>query len=164
VVDEIFTTFTTRPDIRQPLFSQYCDGRRVSCPNWLSQWGSKDLGEAGYLAADILKRYYGSDIFLMQAVQVEGVPPSYPGTVLQTGSSGPAVRTIQEQLNAIARNYPAIPTLAVDGVFGPRTREAVQRFQTIFKMQSDGLVGFATWYRLSDVYVAVTRLAEGTPR
>lgn len=160
VVDSIFNTYITRPGIRQPLFTQYCDGQRVTCPNWLSQWGSKYLGDQGYDAVSILRNYYGSDIYLMGAESVAGVPSSFPGTALQTGSSGPAVRTIQEQLNAISNNYPAIPKSRVDGVFGEGTRDAVLAFQKIFKIPQSGIVDFATWYRISDIYVAVARLAE----
>jgi len=160
VVDDIFTTFITRPGIRQPLLTQYCDGKAVSCPNWMTQWGSKALGDQGYSAIDILKSYYGYDIYLMEAQKVAGVPSSYPGTLLQMGSTGESVRVIQEQLNAISNNYPAIPKVRVDGVFGDDTRIAVEIFQNIFRLSSDGIVGFNTWYRLSHIYVAVTRMAE----
>ncbi len=160
VVDDLFTTFITRPNIRQPLFTQYCDGARTSCPGWLSQWGSKNLGERGFNSIDILKNYYGQDIFLMQAERVEGVPQSYPGTILQLGSTGAAVRTIQEQLNAISNNFPAIGRLAVDGIYGPRTRESVETFQRVFNLPTSGIVDFATWYEISNIFVAVTRMAE----
>jgi len=160
VVDNIFTTFITRPGIRQPLFTQYCDGKRVSCPNWMTQWGSKALGDQGYSAINILKSFYGYDIYLMAAQKVAGVPMSYPGTVLQMGSIGESVRVIQEQLNAISNNFPAIPKVRVDGVFGEDTRVAVETFQNIFRLSSDGIVGFNTWYKLSHIYVAVTRMAE----
>lgn len=160
VVDDIFTTFITRPGIRQPLLAQYCDGKRVTCPGWMTQWGSMSLGEQGYLAIDILKHYYGGDIFLMQAQKVAGVPKSFQGVNLQTGSSGPEVRTIQEQLNAISNHYPAIKKIRVDGIFGSATREAVETFQQVFRLSPDGIVGFSTWYRISNIYVAVTRMAE----
>ena len=159
-VDDLFTTFVTKPEIRQPLFTQYCDGIRTSCPNWLQQWGSKTLGEQGYNAIDILKNYYGQDIFLLGAKKVAGIPVSYPGTALQTGSTGANVRTIQEQLNAISNNYPAIAKLRVDGVFGAKTRDSVVTFQNIFSLPASGVVDFATWYKISDVYVAVAGLAE----
>lgn len=160
VVDNIFTSFITRPGIRQPLLTQYCDGKNVSCPDWMSQWGSKDLGDQGYTAIDILKRFYGYDVYLMQAEKVAGVPMSYPGTVLQTGSTGEHVRVIQEQLNTISNNFPAIRKIRVDGIFGEETRNAVETFQNIFRLSSDGIVGFSTWYRISDIYTAVTRMAE----
>lgn len=160
VVDNIFTTYITKPGLRQPLLAQYCDGRQVSCPGWMTQWGSMSLGEQGYPAMDILRYYYGGEIFLMQAERVAGVPSSFPGTNLQTGSTGQNVRVIQEQLNAIANNYPAIPRVRVDGVFGPSTRAAVEVFQQVFRLSVDGIVGFSTWYRISNIYVAVTRMAE----
>ena len=159
-VDNIFTTFITRPGIRQPLFAQYCDGRNTTCPTWLSQWGSKALGDQGYTALDILRSFYGYDIYLMQANKVDGVPVSYPGRALRVGSVGQNVRVVQEQLNAISNHYPAIPKLMVDGIFGQQTRNAVVTFQNIFRLTPDGVVGFNTWYRLSHIYVAVTRMAE----
>lgn len=156
----MFNTYITKFGIRQPLLAQYCDGIRVSCPNWMSQWGSKYLGDQGYNAINILRNYYGQDIYLEQARKVSGVPSSFPGTVLQVGSRGNDVRTIQNQLLAISRNYPAIPKLRVDGIFGDMTRRAVQTFQQIFYLPSTGLVDFGTWYKISDIYVAVEKLAE----
>lgn len=160
VVDNIFTSFVTRPGIRQPLLTQYCDGKRVTCPNWMTQWGSKSLGDQGYSAIEILKNFYGHDIYLMQARRVQGVPVSYPGTVLQVGSVGEHVRIIQEQLNTIADTYSAINKVRVDGIFGEETRRAVETFQEIFRLPADGIVGFNTWYRISHIYVAVTGMAE----
>jgi hypothetical protein len=160
IVDDIFTTYITRPGIRQPLLTQYCDGTRVQCPGWLTQWGSKYLGDQGYDAISILRNFYGQDVFLMAADRVSGVPVSYPGAVLQLGSTGPAVRTIQEQLNAISNNYPAINKVRVDGEFGEQTRTAVETFQGIFNLPRSGIVDFATWYKISAIYVAVTRMAE----
>ena len=160
VVDEMFNTYITKFGIRQPLLAQYCDGKKVSCPNWMSQWGSKYLGDQGYNAINILRRYYGQDIYLEQARKVSGIPASYPGVVLQVGSRGKDVRTIQNQLLTISRNYPAIPKLKVDGIFGNMTRQAVQIFQQVFYLPASGLVDFPTWYKISNIYVAVAKLAE----
>lgn len=161
VVDEVFNLYITRPDYTQPLFAQYCDGRRVKRSGWLSQWGSKELADKGYTAMRILQSYYGRDIVLRQARRVEGVPVSFSGT-LSVGSRGNAVRTIQQQLNAISVNFPLIPKLAVDGIFGPKTRQSVRTFQQIFRLPETGSVDFSTWYRISDIYVAVRKLAENT--
>ncbi|MEA4966268.1 MAG: peptidoglycan-binding protein [Oscillospiraceae bacterium] len=158
VVDELFTTYISREDILQPLFTQYCDGKRVQRDNWLSQWGSKTLGDQGYSAIQILKNYYGYDIILKEAKKVEGIPLSFPG-VLKPGSTGDAVRTIQNQLNAISNNYPLIPKQVEDGVYGDKTVEAVKVFQGIFGLPVTGEVNFPTWYSISDVYVAVSKLA-----
>ena len=160
LVDDLFTTYVTRPGIRQPLFTQYCDGSRTQCPGWMTQWGSKTLGDQGFDAVSILRNFYGQDIYLMQADKVTGVPISYPGTPLQMGSTGPSVRTIQEQLNTISNNYPAIPKQRVDGVYGDQTRVAVETFQRIFNLPESGIVDFATWYKISAIYVAVTKMAE----
>lgn len=160
IVDEVFTTYITRPDIRQPLLTQYVDGRRVAPrEGWLSQWGSKDLGDAGYSALNILKTYYGDNIILKQAERVDGVPLSFPGTVLRVGSRGEPVSMIQEQINAISNNYPLIPKVIVDGVYGENTAESVRVFQQVFNLPVTGEVNFPTWYKMSDVYVAVSRLA-----
>lgn len=160
-VDEIFTTYITKPGIRQPLFAQFCDGARIKCPRVLEQWGSKDLGTQGYDALSILRHYYGADVYLSQADKVEGVPVSFPGVVLQIGSSGQNVRTIQEQLNSISTHFPKIPKVRVDGEYGEKTAESVRQFQEVFHLPVTGSVDFSTWYEISNVYVSVNKLAEG---
>jgi minor extracellular serine protease Vpr len=162
IVDEIFSTYIRRIGKKQPLFSQYCDGKSVTCPKWLSQWGSQQLGTQGLGPYDILTHYYGNDIELVTAQKVSGSPMSYPGEELTIGSSGPSVRAIQGQLNRIARNYPLIPRLAEDGRYGSKTANSVKVFQQIFTLPQTGVVDYATWYKISDVYVGVTRLAELT--
>jgi hypothetical protein len=159
VVNEVFTTYVTRPGIRQPLFTQFCDGVRVSCAG-LHQWGSKSLGDQGLDALSILRNYYGTNVYLTQAQRVQGVPISYPGQPLQSGSTGMDVRTIQTQLNTIADSYPMIPKLRVDGIFGPLTEQSVRVFQQIFRLPVTGVVDFATWYEISKIFVSVTRIAE----
>lgn len=159
IVDSVFNNYLSRPNVKQPILTQYCDGNRVQCPNWLSQWGSKRLGDQGYSAIDILRNYYGNSIYINSANSVSGVPSSWPGVNLSNGSRGQSVRIIQDQLNHIAQNYPAIPKLAVDGSFGPRTEEAVRAFQQIFDLPVNGIVDFPTWYKISFIYTAVTRLA-----
>lgn len=160
IVDQIFTNYLSRPGVKQPILTQYCDGVQVTCPGWMTQWGSKYLGDQGQSAIEILRYYYGSDMYINTAPQVAGIPSSFPGYNLQTGSSGPSVRTIQRQLNAISNNFPAIPKVAVDGVYGASTRDAVETFQRVFNMPVTGIVDYPTWYRISDIYVAVTRMAE----
>lgn len=130
----------------------------------MTQWGSKALGDQGYQAIEILRHFYGESMYINFAEEVAGVPSSYPGYALRIGSTGDNVRKIQEQLNAISNNYPLIPKLTPDGIFGERTQDAVKTFQSVFGLTQDGIVGSRTWYRIQDIYVAVTRLAEGTPR
>lgn len=160
IVDDIFSTYIRRIGRKQPLLAQYCDGKSVSCPEWLSQWGSKYLGDQGKLPYEILQHYYGNDIELVTAEKVEGVPESYPGYDLTVGSSGEPVRTIQEQLNRIAQNYPLIPKLPLDGQYTENMAESVKVFQGVFSLPKTGVVDYATWYRISDVYVGVSRIAE----
>lgn len=160
IVDGIFSNYLSRPNVTQPILTQYCDGKRVTCPNWLSQWGSKYLGDQGYSAIEILRYYYGDDLYINQAEQVSGVPVSWPGYDLSVGSSGDKVRAIQQQLNRIAVNYQSIPRLTVDGIFGPNTKASVERFQTIFNLPATGIVDYPTWYKISQIYVGVSRIAE----
>ena len=159
LVDTIFADYLSRPGVRQPIFTSYCDGQRVTC-NGLSQWGSKYLGDQGYSAIDIIHYYYGNDMYINTAEQISGVPSSYPGYELTIGASGDKVRQLQNQLNRIARNYPAIPTVTPDGIYGPATAEAVRTFQRIFKLPQTGVTDYATWYEISEVYVGVSRIAE----
>ena len=160
IVDEVFQRFLSRPGVQQPILTQYCDGKNVSCPNWMSQGGAKDLGDRGYSAEDILKYYYGDSIYINETTEISGVPSSYPGEPLRVGSTGEKVRQMQHQLNVIAGAYPLIPKIAEDGTFGPQTEEAVKVFQKIFGLTQDGIVGFNTWYKISNIYVAVSRIAE----
>lgn len=160
IVDEMFNSYLSRPNVRQPILTQYCDGQRVSCPNWMTQWGSKYLADQGYSTIEILRYYYGSSMYINTADEISGVPASWPGSNLEVGSAGDKVRMLQEQLNRIARNYPALPTIAVDGIYGSATKAAVEKFQSIFGLPVTGIVDFRTWYRISEIYVAVSRIAE----
>lgn len=134
IADRLYNRYLARPNVKQPILTQYCDGKRVSCPNWMTQWGSKALGDDGFSAIDIIHYYYGSDMYVNEAEIVSGIPSSYPGYDLTIGSSGEPVITIQEQLNRIAQNYPAIPTVTVDGIYGSATAESVRAFQSIFNL------------------------------
>ncbi|MCI5953122.1 MAG: peptidoglycan-binding protein [Lachnospiraceae bacterium] len=159
LVDTIFANYLSRPGVRQPIFTSYCDGKRVTCDG-LSQWGSKYLGDQGYSAIDIIHYYYGNDMYINSADFISGVPSSWPGYDLGIGASGEKVRQLQNQLNRIARNYPAIPTVTADGIYGPATAEAVRTFQGIFDLPQTGVTDYPTWYEISDIYVGVTRIAE----
>lgn len=160
IVDDIFDSYLSLPNVRQPILTQYCDGRRVTCPGWLSQWGSEELASRGYSTIGILRNYYGQDIYINTAEQISGIPSSWPGYNLDIGSTGDKVRQMQEQLLAVSEVYTAIPTLVPDGFFGERTAASVRAFQEIFGLPRTGVVDFATWYKLSQIYVGITRLAE----
>ncbi len=161
LVDSIFNNYLSRPGVLQPIFTSYCDGERTTCRG-LSQWGSEQLGQQGMSAIEILRYYYGNSIYINSAEFISGVPFSWPGYNLGVDSSGNSVRQIQTQLNRIARNYPALPTVTVDGIYGQATADSVRIFQEIFNLPATGVVDAATWYEISEIYVAVTRIAEPT--
>ncbi len=160
VVDEIFNAYLSRPNVKQPILTQYCDGRQVSCPNWMTQWGSKSLGEQGYSAIEILRYYYGDSIYINSADEIAGIPISYPGYELDIGSYGDKVRHIQEELDRIAQVYSNIPRIQADGIFGEKTQNAVREFQKTFDLPQTGVIDFRTWYKISQIYVGVTKIAE----
>ena len=160
IVDDIFDSYLSRPEVKQPILTQYCDGRRVSCPGWMTQWGSCDLGEQGRSPIEILRYFYGNDMYINTAEQIAGIPASWPGADLSIGSSGDKVRQIQEQLDAVASIYSAIPRIRIDGIYGPSTARSVEAFQSIFGLPVTGVIDFSTWYKMSHIYVGITRIAE----
>lgn len=160
IVDEMFSNYLSKPNVSQPLFTQYCDGRRASCPGWMTQWGSKALADDGLSAIQILRYYYGDTLYINTSETISGIPSSYPGSELTIGSSGDKVSQLQRQLNRIAINYPAIGTVTVDGVYGQSTADAVKKFQGVFNLPETGVTDFATWYKISQIYVGVTKIAE----
>ena len=160
IVDELFADYLSRPNVRQPILTQYCDGRRVSCPNWLTQWGSKALGDQGLTAIEILRYYYGDDMYINTAQEISGIPSSWPGYTLEQGASGEKVLQMQEQLRVISEAYPASPKVEADGIYGPATAQAVEKFQSVFGLPVTGTVDYSTWYKISEIYVGVSRIAE----
>ncbi len=160
IVDELFSNYLSRPNVRQPILTQYCDGQKVTCPNWMTQWGSKYLGDQGYSAIEILRYYYGDSMYINTADEISGIPASWPRYDLDIGANGAKVRQIQEQLNAIAKSYPALPTVTVNGDYDEQTKNAVRQFQGVFGLPETGIVDYSTWYKIQEIYVAVTRIAE----
>ena len=160
IVDRIFNEYVRRQGQNAPYFTSFCNGTTVSCQG-MSQWGTVTLANRGLAPLEILRSYYPNDIEIAETNIVTGVISSYPGTPLRVGSSGLDVQTIQTYLNRIRRNYPAIPAITDEaGTFGDSTKNAVTRFQSIFGLSPDGIVGKSTWYKLSSLYTAVTRLSE----
>ena len=160
IVDRIFNEYVRRQGQNAPYFTSFCNGTTVSCQG-MSQWGTVTLANRGLAPLEILRSYYPNDIEIAETNIVTGVISSYPGAPLRVGSSGLDVQTIQTYLNRIRRNYPAIPAITDEaGTFGDSTKNAVTRFQSIFGLSPDGIVGKSTWYKLSSLYTAVTRLSE----
>jgi len=162
IVDEMFQNFLSRPNVTQPILTQYCDGKQVTCSNWLSQWGSKYLGDQGYDTIEIIRYYYGNNMYINTAEQISGIPASWPREDLGLGATGPKVRQVQNQLARISQAYPAIPRVTPDGIYGPATQAAVEKFQEVFGLPVTGVIDYRTWYEISDIYVGVTRIAELT--
>ena len=159
LVDSLFNDYLRRPGFVEPLAAKFCNGTTAICDG-LSQWGSQNLALQGYNANEILESYYG-DYEIVVNAPIQGITGSYPGIPLRRGTTGPSVVTVQTELNRISQNYPAIPKIPrVDGIFGARTEAAVRKFQEVFNLTVDGIVGPATWYALVRYYVAVTSLAE----
>lgn len=160
IVDQIFNEYVRRQGQNAPYFTSFCNGTTVTCSG-LSQWGTVSLANQGLTPLQILRSYYPNDIEIAEAQAVSDALTSYPGTPLRVGSTGLDVQYIQNYLSRIRRNYPAIPAITdTAGVFGSSTDAAVRKFQSIFNLTSDGIVGKATWYKLSQIYTAVARLAE----
>lgn len=159
-VDELFNDYIRRPGFVEPLAAKYCNGTTTTCDG-LSQWGSQALAEQGYNSVEILRNYYGDNIELVQDAPVMGVRASYPGAPLRLGSTGPDVLVIQSSLNRISQNYPAIPKInPANSIFDENTENAVRKFQSIFNLTQDGIVGKSTWYKLVTLYVGINKLGE----
>ena len=161
LTDDIFNTYLRKTGTVNPYYSEYCDGKSVTCPG-LKQWGTVTLAKQGKTPLQILKYYYGSNIEIVRTHNIQAIPQSYPGSPLRQGDSGTAVFTLQRQLNRIAKDYPFFGKLTVDGVFGPRMVSTVKTFQRQFNLAADGVVGRQTWYKISYIYVSVKDLAELT--
>ena len=161
ITDDIFNTYLRKRGTVNPYYSEYCDGKSVTCPG-LKQWGTVTLANNGRSALQILRYYYGSDIEIVRTSNIQSIPQSYPGSPLRQGDSGTTVFTLQRQLNRITKDYPFLGKLTVDGVFGSRMAATVRAFQKQFNLTADGVVGRQTWYKISYIYVSVKDLAELT--
>lgn len=159
LVDSLFNDYLRRPGFVEPLAAKFCNGTTATCEG-LSQWGSQRLAQQGYSSTQILRSYYGN-VEIVSNAPIRGITSSYPGTALRRGTTGPSVVVVQVELNRISQNYPAIPKVyPVDGIFGAQTEASVRKFQEVFNLTADGIVGRATWYQLIRVYTAVTALGE----
>ena len=158
IVDELFNDYLRRPGFVEPLAAKFCNGTPAICEG-LSQWGSQNLAQQGLNSVEIIRSYYGN-VEIVNNAPVQEITMSYPG-ILRRGTTGPSVVTLQVMLNRISQSYPAIPKISqVDGIFGSQTEAAVRKFQEVFDLSVDGIVGRATWYALVRYYIAVTRMAE----
>lgn len=159
IVDEIFDSYIRRIGFVEPLATKYCNGTTVTCDG-LSQWGSQSLAEQGRSSVEILRYYYGNNIEIVNDAPIDEIRNSYSGPLSVGSQNTRDVATVQVILNRVSEDYPLIPKLTVDGVFGESTREAVMVFQEIFNLTPDGIVGKSTWYKLIYLYTGMTGLSE----
>jgi len=77
-------------------------------------------------------------------------PNTWPKLVVQVkkGSTGDAVRGVQEVIKFHDQSGGEAPPVQIDGIFGPRTDSFVRGFQTAVGTASDGIVGPITWRAL----------------
>ena len=158
---ELFNTFVQRSGDAEPYFTEYCDGKTVTCPG-MKQWGTVDRANEGMNALQILRYYYGNRVQLVTTDNIAAIPSSYPGSPLRRGSAGTNVRILQKQLSRISKDYPSFGKPSVTGTFDEATESSVKKFQKQFGLTADGIVGKATWYKISYIYVSVKNLAELT--
>ena len=157
VVDDIFNDYVVKQGQIQPYFTQYCAG---TCEG-LAQWGTVALANQGYTPYRILQYYYGNDIDIVKNAPIKSNTTTYPGTPLRLGTGGEDVIEIQRELNRIAANYPSIPKISGSrGYFEQTTQNAVRQFQHIFNLESDGVVGKDTWYKIKRIYNGIKGLSE----
>jgi peptidoglycan hydrolase-like protein with peptidoglycan-binding domain len=158
-VDAMFNLYLPRPDIIQPILTQYCKGELVYCENMMEKWISKDLGDMGYDAIQILRHFYGESIHINSSNLIADVETPYPGFELTLGSTGNEVSIIQEQLSIISKVYSEIPGIDITGTYDDATTEAVKAYQKSFGLPVTGTVDFATWYHIAFLYARYTNRA-----
>lgn len=140
IVDNIFNEYIRRQGRREPFYAEYCSGTTATCPG-MSQWGTVSLANQGLDPLQILKNYYPDDIQIVETNNIVNNPSSYPGYSLREGMTSEEIRRMQNFLNRIRANYPAIPVISnPNGYFGPDTTAAVKAFQKAFGMPQDGVV------------------------
>jgi len=160
IVDDIFNVYARRVGFRDPFFTEFCNGTTAKC-NGMSQWGTVTLANQGLTPLQILRSYYPRDLDLVRTNNIGAVTESYPGSPLSQGSQGRNVQIMQNYLNRIRVNFPAIPQISnPNGYFGADTANAVRAFQRAFNLTQDGVIGRGTWYKIVQIYVGVTKLAE----
>ena len=158
---ELFNTFVQRSGDAEPYFTEYCDGKTVTCPG-MKQWGTVDRAREGMNALQILRYYYGNRVQLVTTDNIAAIPSSYPGSPLRRGSTGTNVRILQKQLSRIARDYPSFGKPAVTGTFDEATENSVKKFQKQFSLTADGVVGQRTWNTLYAAWVDAQSDLGGT--
>lgn len=98
-----------------------------------------------------------------EGLSLADVTTAYP-EALEEGMQGIGVRTVQYFLAVIGNFYEEVPIIAVDGYFGPNTREAVSAVQRLFGLPVTGVVDEATWDQITSTYLTILQaLPPGWP-
>ncbi|MDR1541629.1 MAG: peptidoglycan-binding protein [Clostridiales bacterium] len=160
LVERLFNEYVREIGHKEPFFTDHCSGLSSICEG-LEQWHTVQLAEKGLDVLQILKQYYPKDIEVVESNRFIDAENPFPGFALSEGSEGDDVRVMQNYLNRIRENYPLIPQIRnPNGIFSFDTANAVKVFQQIFGMRVDGIIGKATWYKISFVYSGIKKLAE----
>jgi peptidoglycan hydrolase-like protein with peptidoglycan-binding domain len=107
-------------------------------------------GSFGPVTEGAVESFQGSEGLVVDGVVgpiTWGALPSDPNTPLvQTGATGAVVAALQTGLAAFSNDDPAANPGAIDGIFGPHTKSAVQAYQGDHGVAIDGIVGDHTWW------------------
>lgn len=82
-----------------------------------------------------------------EGLSLSEVSKQFP-SVLRMGDTGDGVKVLQYYLSVASRFVSAVPPVAIDGVFGQKTKDAVTAFQRQYGLVQDGIVGRNTWNQL----------------
>lgn len=115
-------------------------------------YGINETGVVTYPTWDQLYRAYLGILESLPSGYFGAETLPYPGEVLRVGSQGEGVRALQEYLNFISNSYTGIPKIAVDGIFGAGTENAVRAFQRIFGLNESGIVSASVWDSITEIY------------
>lgn len=161
MVDEVFNQYLKLDNSAQPFLAQY-DTLSSDNKECLSLWNSKELGDKGFKAIDILKHFYGETISLDTVEKIEGFNYYPLKEDMKLNSCGKDIQILQNKLNIICPNYPSIPKINTpNGEFNEETKKAVEIFQSIFCLPMNGEVNNKTWYKINCVYIEVKKMLNG---
>jgi len=158
ISSRIFNQYVHRIGFANPIFTTY---RANACgANCLSQWGTVTLAQQGQSTLQILRHFYGADTSITTTNNVQDITTTYPGSPMRLGDSSRYIQLMQQHLNRVRQNFPLIPRIAQEnGYFGADTQAAAREFQRINGLSVDGVIGNATWNRITQIWVGVTNLA-----
>lgn len=114
------------------------------------------LIQDGQVGSGTWNRIYEVYSQLNNSIVPDDLAPLYPGVPTRLGASGSVVESLQEALNIVSQEYPSIPVLVEDGIFGRSMQNSVIRFQTLFHLTPDGIIGRDTWNKIYEISKQIT--------